>query len=124
MLRQTAIAAALALTAGAAAAQCPIPDNLNGPCWQQLQANLPQFPDITMESAGVCWSQCTPQPIVCTTLSLPAPNQISCGRYSTQLKVNDCVTGGDILNGTVVLDYTRTWQEMGPNNQQLQESYM
>lgn len=119
MLRQLLTAAALALTATAASAQCFNPDGLSGPCWQQAQANLPAFPPIQMPGTGICWDQCTPQPQVNTVVQLSAPNFVDCGQYDVGLTVLDGA-GTNMLNGRVRLDYTRTWEEAAPNNQRLQ----
>ena len=120
MLRHTLTAFALVATTGLSAslsAQCLGDDGLNGPCWAPTPSNLPQFPSMSLPGTGICWENCAPEPQVCTKVELSAPNQISCGRYTADLQVFDCVNGDQELGGRLVLDYTRTWIEAAPQGQ-------
>ncbi len=103
----------LATTHEVVSAQCLGPDGLNGPCWTTNTANLPNFPHATLQGTGICWIRCNPQPQVCTNVVLAAPVAVACGRYTAALSVSDCV-GLPLLTGSVVLDYTRTWDELTP----------
>jgi len=106
----------LALVAPAASAQCPVPDGLDGPCWQPVTPNLPQFPSVEMPGTGICWDQCTALPQQCVRVDLGVPNQSACGAYSANLIVRECLNGDPVLRGSARLDYTRTWEEERPTN--------
>jgi len=111
-----AVVAVLALFAVASTlpAQCFGPDNLNGPCCTPTPALLPPFPGVSMPALGVCWQGCvvgTQNPL---TVSWPTPVQPNCGQFQTPLTVIDTGSGLPILTGTLILDYTRTWDEVDP----------
>lgn len=97
-----------------AAAQCLVPDGLNGPCCAPTTANLPAFPAYQMPGLGICYQQCAPAATPCVFLDFGVPTQGACGQYKADLKVIDCALGSTQLFGSVVLDYTRTWEEAGP----------
>ncbi len=102
----------LAATHEVASAQCLGPDGLNGPCWTPVTANLPTFPTQQYPGIGICWTNCNPQQ-QCTDVVLGNPVAVRCGVYNSSLRVSDCL-GNPLLAGTLVLDYTRTWEELTP----------
>jgi len=102
----------LGLLVSAASAQCLGPDGLSGPCWTPATANLPAFPGVQLPSTGICWNQCQPQQL-CVVLNVATPQFVACGRYEADLRMNDCVPN-PWLGGRMVMDYTRTWEEVTP----------
>jgi len=99
----------------AAPAQCFGPDNLNGPCCAPVIPTLPPFPGVTLPALGICWQGCvvgTQNPL---TVVWAPPVQPFCGEYQTPLTVIDNGSGTTILTGTLILDYTRTWDEIDPS---------
>ncbi len=111
---------ALVAVASTAHAQCVRPDNLNGPCWQPVNLNIPQFPDITNPGLGICWTLCIPTTnpvnVIQTT---PVPTAV-CGQFTSSVSVVNATTGVTDLFGSVILDYTRTWEEMDTSGRQYQ----
>ena len=110
--------AALAMAVGAmtasANAQCfSGPDGLSGPCWQPTTANLPGFQDVVLPGTGICWDNCAPtqRPI---RVVVPTPTQTSCDTYSTTVTIVDSTSGTTELVGSMVMNYTRTWDEIDP----------
>ncbi|MEM7310596.1 MAG: hypothetical protein AAF682_28225 [Planctomycetota bacterium] len=106
------------LLAGAAGAQCFVPDGLSGPCWEPTDANLPDFPGAQLPGLNICWDACDPTAETCLQVNIDNPMQVSCDQYIAELITFDCA-GMPLLTGKVTLDYTRTWQEIGasPNIQ-------
>jgi len=96
----------------APAAQCLGPDGLNGPCWAPTPANLPHFDGFLTEATNVCWTQCQPQQ-QCSVVEVGTPLSTRCGQYIAPLRVLDCA-GVVLLEGDLVMDYTRTWDELKP----------
>ncbi len=122
--RLSAVLAATALVLGAhtASAQtaCFNPDGLNGPCCQPLQATVPQFPGMAIPGLGVWWINCNVGPQNLIGVQWNAPVMTTCAEYTTTLNVFDQATGGVLLTGKMILDYTRTWMEQDPTGQQWQ----
>ncbi|MFG0316838.1 MAG: hypothetical protein ACF8XB_06170 [Planctomycetota bacterium JB042] len=121
------LAAAATLVAGAALAPradaqlCFGDDNLsNGQCWQPTQANLPQFPGIALPGLGVCWKGCDPNQKEEIKVEFSPPVQTVCSEYVSDVRVTHVPSGVILLIGKAVLNYTRTWGEVGPNNVQYQ----
>ncbi|MBI1382170.1 MAG: hypothetical protein GC161_13925 [Planctomycetaceae bacterium] len=104
----------VALGSATAGAQCLVPDGLNGPCCAPASAVLPAFPAYQMPGLGICFQQCAPAATPCVLLDFGAPNLGPCGQYKADLKVIDCAFGNTQVFGSVLLDYTRTWQETSP----------
>ena len=92
--------------------QCFGPDGLNGPCCTPVTPALPPFPAITMQGLGVCWQGCVVGTQNKLTVVWATPVQPFCGQYQTPLTVIDNASGTTILTGTLILDYTRTWDEV------------
>jgi len=112
LLRPVLSLALLASLSHAPGAQCPGPDGLNGPCWQPVVPNLPQFPPWSIESTNVCWTQCVPQQ-VCSLVAIGQPIQFACARYNASFTMFDCGFN-PLLGGSIDMEYTRTWDEVVP----------
>lgn len=100
------------VSAPVGSAQCFGPDGLNGPCCQTTTPTLPAFPGATLPALGICWQGCTVASQNPLQVVWAPPLQPFCGEYTTPLTVIDSGTGLPILAGTLVLDYTRTWDEI------------
>jgi hypothetical protein len=96
--------------AAPAAAQCGMPDGLNGPCCAIVTANLPSLPAINVPGTTICYDNCNPQPKDCARVELAAPVPVGCATFDLPIKVSDC-GGLPIVGSTLRLDYTRTWSE-------------
>ena len=105
------LAATLAPTASGQA--CFGPDNLSGPCWQPTQANLPSFPAFDLPALGLCWKDCTLAGEELAKIEVGAPVFNLCGQYRAPVTVIDS-TGAPVLVGDMIMDYTRTWDEVAP----------
>ncbi len=107
---------AVALLVGAAPAakaQCFGPDGLDvGPCCGLVFPNLPPFLAVSMGGLNICFTQCSSTATRTLKVSWTPPVQVACGQYNTTLLVTDAGAGTPLLTGTLVLDYTRTWDEI------------
>ncbi len=106
-----------ALAGGEASAQVPCtgPDNLWGwNCCQLIPATLPNFTQATLPGLGICWTNCQPQTLNQIKVDWTPPFQVQCSEYLTKLTVTDINTTLPIMQGSMVLDYTRTWTEVDP----------
>ncbi|MFT7462615.1 MAG: hypothetical protein ACI9EF_000957 [Pseudohongiellaceae bacterium] len=113
-LRYATLLAVLALVfvSPRGSAQCFGPDNLDsGSCCTATVPNLPIFPAGNPSALGVCWNNCGVAGTQNLSLQWTPPSQVVCGEYISQLTVVDG-TGTAVLSGTLVLDYTRTWDEI------------
>ncbi|HZM00225.1 MAG TPA: hypothetical protein VFD43_08240, partial [Planctomycetota bacterium] len=109
------LVAVAALAAPSAPAQCFGPDNLVGPCCAPATPNLPPLPGVTLPGLGICWSGCNVASQNGLTVVWAPPLQPFCSEYVTPLTVIDSGSGTTILTGTLILDYTRTWDEIDPS---------
>jgi hypothetical protein len=66
---------------------------------------------MTVPSLGVCWNGCNVAGTEDLRLSWSPPAQVLCGEYVSQLTVSNAA-GIPVLSGLLVLDYTRTWEEI------------
>lgn len=112
-LRRVLAVSTLSLTvvlAPPVAAQCPGGDNLDGPCCQVAQLNIPPMPNFSLPALGICWDDCAP-----TTngsqVNWSAPVQTMCGQFLSAVEIADPLVGVPVLVGDATLDYTRTWEE-------------
>ena len=106
--------ASLLLSASTSQAQCPGPDNLDGPCWNLVSLNVPQFPAFVMNAAGICWTDCSPDPKQPVRVQWPAPAPTAvCSEFLSPITVFDA-GGLPILVGDALMNYTRTWGETDP----------
>jgi len=110
--------AAGALLAPRAAAQCGLPDNLDGgPCCSSASVNLPVFPPQSGDSLWICFDNCAPafQRPFCVTIGKPKPvataGALVCGEYTIRFQLKDCATNLLHWSGGVRATYSRTWQE-------------
>jgi len=93
-----------------ASAQCASgPDGLTGPCCQFVPLSLPTFPTLTLPATAICWNNCAPSQ-VCALVTIATPTPVTCDEFSSALLVSDC-TGLLQVGGSLVLDYSRTWEE-------------
>ncbi|MBC8451213.1 MAG: hypothetical protein H8D72_00735 [Planctomycetes bacterium] len=106
--------ALVALTPNASA-QCFNPDGLDGPCCGAVQPIIPVgLMPFTMQGTGICWDDCTPTAQTCTSVSIGTLNPTPlCTQFTAPIEVLDCA-GLPLLKGTLILDYTRTWEEFNP----------
>lgn len=123
--RLTAVLSLAGLLAAPAAAQCPLPDGLDGgPCCAITPANLPAFPKIVQDSLGICWFNCDVDATAPCRARFKIPQPIpgqpnSCGRFRTHLRLKDS-TGTKKWAGYLHMTYTRTWMEVDPSGLQHQ----
>ncbi|MHC5212805.1 MAG: hypothetical protein ACYTG2_19010 [Planctomycetota bacterium] len=111
----------LVFAAPVASGQCFGPDGLDlGGCCAPVQANLPNFPSVSMPGLGICWDSCSVAGTNDLSVDWLGLAQGACGRYQTLVTVSDTTTGVPILTGTLVLDYTRTWLETDPAGNTIQ----
>ena len=97
-----------------ALAQCPTPDNLDGPCCAPTAANFPRLESFSHEAKSICWLRCDIDNVDdCTaewrfpTGGLPDPCRID----SAVLRMRDAA--GDIKwRGRLRAQYSRTWLEL------------
>ncbi|HED66201.1 MAG TPA: hypothetical protein ENJ09_11675 [Planctomycetes bacterium] len=110
MLRRAFLGLALAALSAPAVAQCLTgPDNLTGSCWTPTTANLPIFPATTLPGTAITWQQCQPAQ-QCMRIMISAPLASTCAQYKSAVTAFDC-NGQPVLAGSMLMDYTRTWQE-------------
>jgi len=121
MFRLTSSAFALLLGAlilgHGAAAQCPIPDQLDGgPCCLQAQPKLPTFPNFTQDALEVCWRDCNVNGTVnyrskWKNITISGSAGLPCGERLMQLDLFD--TSGILQwTGVIRFQYSRTWLEL------------
>ncbi len=103
----------LVLVTPDAAAQCG-PDGINGSCCTPVVPTLPTFPAVSLPGSNICWTGCAVANQVNTTVSWSAPAALSCTEFLATLSVVDTSSTLPIMSGPMILDYTRTWQEMDP----------
>lgn len=106
------VGALLCLATPRASAQCAGPDGLNfGACCQPAQLVLPPFPQASVPGLGICWNACSVAGTQDLRIDWTPPAQVLCGEFVSQITVRD-IGGAPLLTGTMVLDYTRTWEEI------------
>ena len=116
---------ALCIWSAPAAAQCPLPDQLDGgPCCTQAFENLSIFKKVTVNSLDICWRDCGidfvgPSRAVWTPLKVLPATGPDCGMRYSRLDLLDPV-GALKWTGTLQLLYSRTWAEMKPSGTPLQ----
>jgi len=119
MLVLTTLSATVAF-APSVEGQCFGGDNLDGPCCQLAQLNIPPMPNFSLPALGICWDDCAP-----TTngsqVNWSAPAQTMCGQFMSVVEVADPLVGVPVLVGDATLDYTRTWEEFDPVTLQRQQ---
>ena len=106
---------ALAGLVAPAAAQCPMPDLLDGgPCCSIAQENLPFFDRWKQDSQQICWLDCDVDALIGLSARWsqlkPLNTGVHCGRYRARLRLYD--SGGTIAwKGKILFTYSRTWFE-------------
>lgn len=115
------VACGLIAGAAPATAQCFGPDLLDvGPCCQPTVPVLPPFPSASLPGLGICWTQCTVTNQRPLKVSWTAPVAPICSEFSSTLTITDGTSGTPLMAGPLVLDYTRTWQEIDPSGNMTQ----
>ncbi len=116
VLLSVVAATALMLTAPRLSAQsCFGPDQLDfGNCCQPAAANLPAFSGASLDGLGICWNTCAVASQRTLRVQWTTPAQPTCAEYTTTLFVSDATSGAPMLTGALVLNYTRTWDEIEP----------
>ncbi len=91
---------------------CFLPDNLDSAfCCTPVQLALPAFPPTSLLGSGLEWNSCNLAAQNCISIDISPPTpSATCGQYDAAVKVVDC-SGVALLDGKLVLDYTRTWHE-------------
>lgn len=113
------LVATLAATSAPLSAQCLLPDGLDGPCCAVATPNLPAFPAYLMQGVGFCYSACAPSANPCLLWDLQAPISTGCGQYTVDVRISECGVTPQLF-GQLVLDYSRTWEEIAPTGTTLQ----
>ncbi len=119
----------LLLWSGVSAAQCPLPDGLDGgPCCAQANLHLPGFPNFNQPSLEICWRDCNVNGVIPLTARWKNLNPqagglagavTSCGENQGTLELVN-PAGGVVWSGKLLFQYSRTWLETDPSGQQLQ----
>lgn len=130
MFRMRRILAALvlgsALLAGTAAAQCPLPDGLDGgPCCTRAPLRLPVFPPFAQQTMDICWRDCNVDQVgLCVarwSQPIPPPQAFPqappCNILVSDLQLFDPATGALKWRGTMWMQYARTWLENNAGQQ-------
>lgn len=95
------------------AAQCPTPDNLDGPCCTPTQPTYPNLQDFVHEAKSICWANCdveSEQGCI-AQWRFPTSNvPVSCRVDRAVLRLVDAA--GDVKwRGRLSVQYSRTWFE-------------
>ena len=109
----------LFIWSGLAAAQCPIPDQLDGGlCCTTAGLKLPGFPNFNQPALEICWRDCSVNAVLAYTatwknfnLQIGQPGTVSpCGERMVTLELR---APGGVLHwaGTLRFQYSRTWME-------------
>jgi len=124
MLRLLWVGALVALFGAVPAlAQCPLPDNLDGPpgsCCAPTSLILPTIPDVTDDCLDICWNLCDVDGVTGHSAEFTAPVPAStatippiCSVYVTKLTLKDA-SGAVTWVGKLRMMYSRTWGEIDP----------
>jgi hypothetical protein len=96
------------------AAQCPLPDQLDGgPCCTVAPPVIPVFPNFRQDAFEICWQDCGIDQVLTynarwrTNPLAPLP----CGEASTSLSLVSSAGVTD-WSGVLRLQYARTWMEI------------
>jgi hypothetical protein len=117
LLPATLLAVSVLLASSTASSQgvCFGPDGLTGACCTAVTPNLPGFPQVAVGGLGICWNNCNVSSTQDLRVTWAPPTEVKCTEYVTTITVSDAGTGSAIMSGTLVLDYTRTWDEIAPD---------
>lgn len=103
-------------------AQCPIPDQLDGPCCAPAQPVYPLVPDYSQGSLAICYRDCAIEQITPvkarfdqTATSTNGP----CAPFSKRLVLRNG-SGAPIWSGRLRFTYSRTWIETDSTGVSLQ----
>jgi len=102
------------------AAQCPIPDNLDGgPCCALTHEKLPAFPGFKQNVLDICWRNCNVDQVTglvakFTNQNILTPTGSDCGERLVKVELFDPASGAPLWTGQLRLVYSRTWLEGPP----------
>lgn len=100
------------------AAQCPVPDGLDGgPCCAVAPDSIPSFPKFTQNALEICWQNCNVSQVMTlqacwSNLHILPVGGIPCGERRVRLDLKGA--GAVLWTGTLRLQYSRTWLETDP----------
>ncbi len=117
-----AVALSVVAPVRAPAQACFGPDGLDvpGACCQPVFPTLPTFPNVLVGGLGICWTNCNVSSTNNLTVRWDPPTEVTCAQYDTNLTVVDQGSGTTVMQGTLHLDYTRTWDELTTNGTAVQ----
>lgn len=103
-------------------AQCVLPDNADGgPCCEDTQLQLPQFPAFRTESLDICWRECQIENVGECIMEWTRPmasdvpgNCPVCGLFAARVRIRDA-SGAVKWRGLARMTYSRTWVESSGN---------
>lgn len=120
-----AITLGLCVWNGSSAAQCPVPDQLDGgPCCAIATPKLPLFPSFSQDALEICWLNCSVDAQIryratWNSLTIAPTVGMPCGERMVRLDIRD--TAGILQwTGILRLQYSRTWLEIDPAGLPLQ----
>jgi len=104
------------LLARAPAAQCPLPDNLDGgACCALASEVLPPLPVFAQPALDICWRDCNVDQVRGVNAKFsPLTTPGNCGERLVRLQLFDPISGALTWSGSLRLTYSRTWLEAGP----------
>lgn len=98
------------------AAQCPMPDQLDGgACCALAAENLPPLPKFQHNALDICWRDCNVDQVrgVNARFTPLQTSAINCGERQVRVQLYDPLSGLLTWSGTLRLVYSRTWMETG-----------
>ncbi|MSR62945.1 MAG: hypothetical protein EXS08_10925 [Planctomycetes bacterium] len=115
----------LSLFGARTAAQCPLPDQLDGgPCCTVASPKLPNFPNFTQDVLEICWRDCNVNGVIpyrarWKNLTVAPGTGIPCGERLMLLELLNPL-GVLQWSGVIRFQYSRTWLEIDPAGAPLQ----
>ena len=111
--RVLSVLVGLLIWSGVTAAQCPIPDQLDGgPCCTPAGLQLPKFPNFNQSALEICWRNCNVDSVLSYSARWRNVSNlvVPCGERFMLLQLR---TPGGVLHwtGTLRFQYSRTWME-------------
>ena len=104
------------LLARAPAAQCSLPDHLDGgACCALTTEVLPPLPTFFQNALDICWRDCNVDQVRGINAKFtPLTSPSNCGERLVRVQFFDPASGVLTWSGTLRLVYSRTWMEVGP----------
>ena len=97
-----------------AAAQCPLPDQLDGPCCTAAQPQFPRLTSFSHEAKSICWLNCDVESVDDCIAEWRFPNTTvpyPCRIDTAVLRMLDAA-GNIKWRGRLRAQYSRTWLEL------------